>query len=388
VRAFPFLFCGVALAMLSACGKPPQAASDAAPTPAAVPQTSGQVNLAPDAPELRQMTIEEVRAIPVPSDAVAAPARIEANPNRIGRALLPIPGRVTRVMVKLGDSVLKGQPLVTIESTAAAEAESAYVQSEASVRQAEVTAAKADADLSRLSDLFSHSAVAEKEVLSAKTALALATSGVEQAKSAREQARKRLELLGLTPGRSDQAVTVSAPLSGKVLEVSVVEGEFRTETSTPLITIADLSRVWATSEVPESKIRYCKIGGQADLELIAYPNETFRGRVTRIADTVNGETRTIKVSTELDNTAGRLRPEMFGRLRYADGLVSTPWTPASAVVRIGQKDCVFVEKGTGKFIPTPVELGQPHNGGFAVSSGVRAGERVVTQGSVYLKGLL
>jgi len=353
-----------------------------------VAQTSGQVNLAPDAPELRQMTIEEVRAIPIPSDAVTAPAKIEANPNRIGRALLPIPGRVTRVMVKLGDSVVKGQPLVTIESTAAAEAESAYVQSEASVRQAEVTAAKADADLSRLSDLFSHSAVAEKEVLSAKTALALATSGVEQAKSAREQARKRLELLGLTPGRSDQTVTVSAPLSGKVLEVSVVEGEFRNETSTPLLTIADLSRVWATSEVPESKIRFCRLGGQADLELIAFPNETFRGHVTRIADTVNGETRTIKVSTELDNSAGRLRPEMFGRLRYADGLVATPWTPASAVVRIGQKDCVFVEQGTGKFIPTPVQLGQPHNGGFALVSGVRAGERVVTQGSVYLKGLL
>jgi len=194
--------------------------------------------------------------------------------------------------------------------------------------------------------------------------------------------------LGLTPGRSDQAVTVAAPLSGKVLELSVVEGEFRTETSTPLVTIADLSRVWATSEVPESKIRYCKMGGQADLELIAYPNEKFRGRVTRIADTVNGETRTIKVSTELENAGGRLRPEMFGQLRYADGLVPTPWVPAAAVVRVAQKDAVFVEQGAGKFVATPVQLGQPHNGGFAVASGVRAGDRVVTQGSVYLKGLL
>jgi multidrug efflux pump subunit AcrA (membrane-fusion protein) len=140
--------------------------------------------------------------------------------------------------------------------------------------------------------------------------------------------------------------------------------------------------------VPESKIRYCRVGGVATLDLIAYPGEEFRARVTRIADTVNGETRTIKVSTELDNAAGRLRPEMFGQLRYADGLVPMPWTPAAAVVRIGQKDCVFVEQGAGKFIPTPVELGQPYNGGFAIASGVRAGDRVVTQGSVYLKGLL
>ena len=63
-------------------------------------------------------------------------------------------------------------------------------------------------------------------------------------------------------GRSDQTVTVTAPLAGKVLELSVVDGEFRNEISTPLMTIADLSRVWATSEVPESKIRYCKMGGQ------------------------------------------------------------------------------------------------------------------------------
>jgi cobalt-zinc-cadmium efflux system membrane fusion protein len=291
-------------------------------------------------------------------------------------------------MVKLGDSVKKGQPLVMIESSAASEAESAFTQAEASVRQAEVTASKADADLARLSDLFSHNAVAQKEVLSAKTALALATSGVEQAKSAREQARRRLDLLGLTPGRSDQAVTVAAPLAGKVLEVSVVEGEFRTETSTPLITIADLSRVWATSEVPESKIRYCKLGGQADLELIAYPGESFRGRVTRIADTVNGETRTIKVSTELDNGAGRLRPEMFGSLRYADGVVPTPWIPTAAVVRVAEKDCVFVERNKGHFQATPVDVGKPYNGGFAIVQGVRPGDKIVTQGSVYLKGLL
>ena len=95
VRALPYLFSGALLAFLSACGKPQQAASDAegSAPPAAVAQTSGQVNLAPDAPELRQMTIEEVRAIPIPSDAVTAPAKIEANPNRIGRALLPIPGK-------------------------------------------------------------------------------------------------------------------------------------------------------------------------------------------------------------------------------------------------------------------------------------------------------
>ena len=181
---------------------------------------------------------------------------------------------------------------------------------------------------------------------------------------------------------------MKAPISGKVLELSVVEGEYRNEINTPLITIADLSRVWATSEVPESKIRYCRVGGMADLQLIAYPNETFRARVTRIADTVNSETRTVKVSAELDNPGGRLRPEMFGQLRYADGLVPTPWVPDSAVVRIGDKDFVFLKQAPGRFLSSAVELGKHHDGGFAITSGLRAGDPVVTQGSVYLKGAL
>jgi cobalt-zinc-cadmium efflux system membrane fusion protein len=334
------------------------------------------------------MSVEPVHPVPTPAEEVTAPARIEANPNRVGHAVLPAPGRIVRVMVKLGDAVRQGQPVVTIESSVVAESESAYIQSEAAVRQAELTLAKADADLFRMTDLFEHQAVAQKEVLAAQTVAAVAKSALEQAKTGREQARHRLELLGLKPGEFQQVVTVRAPVSGKVLELSVVEGEFRNEINLPLITIADLSRVWATSEVPESKIRYCKIGGRADLELIAYPNEPFRARVTRIADTVDSATRTIKVTAELDNNNGRLRPEMFGQLRYAGELVPTIWVPDPAVVRIGDKDFVFVEKSKGHFLATPVQLGKHHNGGFAITAGLHEGSRVVTGGAVYLKAAL
>jgi cobalt-zinc-cadmium efflux system membrane fusion protein len=378
----------LAACLLAGCGKPGQAEADAKTVPpaaAAQAPSPGVVVLATDAPELVEMTVEPVRTIPVPAEEVTAPARIEANPNRVGHAVLPVPGRIVKLMVKLGDSVTQGQPVVEIESPAAGEAETAYIQAESSVRQAELASAKADADLSRLTDLLEHQAVAQKEVLAAQTTALLTKASVEQAQSSREQARRRLELLGLKAGRLQQEVSVRAPISGKVLELSVVEGEYRNEINTPLITFADLSRVWATSEVPESKIRYCKLGGVADLDLIAFPNESFHARVTRIADTVNSETRTIKVSAELDNRGGRLRPEMFGRLKYAGEMAPTPWVPDSAVVRIGNKDFVYVEQAKGRFLTSPVELGKRHDGGFAIVSGVKPGERVVTRGSVYLK---
>ncbi|MEZ5351328.1 MAG: efflux RND transporter periplasmic adaptor subunit [Bryobacteraceae bacterium] len=374
--------------MKGAAAKGAAAAESAAASTEKPPVPDGVVVLDPQAPELQEMTIEAVHTIPVPSDEVTAPARIEANPNRVGHAVVPAPGRIARVMTKLGDAVSQGQPLVAIESPLVAEVESAYVQSETSVRQAELAVAKAEADLSRISDLFQHQAVAEKEVLAARTTAALTKSSLEQAQTAREQARRRLELLGLKPGVFQQQIVVTAPVSGKVLEVSVVDGEYRNEINTALVTITDLSRVWATSQVPESKIRLCKVGGTVNLELIAYPNEAFRGRVTRIADTVDSETRTIKVSAELDNRDGRLRPDMFGQLRYADGTSPEVWVPDAAVVRLAGQDYVFLEQAPGRFVLSKVELGKPYNGGFCLEKGLKTGQRVVTRGAVYLKASL
>jgi cobalt-zinc-cadmium efflux system membrane fusion protein len=334
------------------------------------------------------MKVEPVKTFPMPVDEVTAPARIETNPNRVGHAALPAPGRIARVLVKLGDSVAAGQPVVTIHSAVVAEAEAAFIQADAAVRQAQLALTKADADLARLSDLLEHQAVAQKEVLAAQTASALSKASVEQAQSAREHARRRLEFLGLRAGQFDQLVTVAAPISGKVLELNVVDGEFRNEINTPLITIADLSRVWATSEVPESKIRLCRIGGVATLDLIAYPGEQFRARVTRIADTVNSETRTVKATAEIDNPGGRLRPDMFGRLSYAHGSTDTSWVPDASVFRMGDRDFVFVEQARGRFHAVPVNLGKRYDGGYAILRGVNTGDRVVTQGAVYLKASL
>jgi membrane fusion protein, heavy metal efflux system len=383
--------CLVAAVALTGCGVPKEAAAEKKDTPAETPAkapTADLVVLKADAPELHQMKIEPVRTFPLPAEEVTAPARIEVNPNRVGHAILPAPGRIAQVLVKLGDSVTAGQPVVTIHSSVVAEAEAGFVQSEAGVRQAELALAKAEADLARLTDLYEHQAVAQKEMLSAQTTAALSKASVEQAQSAREQARRRLQFLGLKSGQFDQLMTVTAPISGKVLELNVVAGEFRNEINTPLITIADLSRVWATSEVPESQIRFCRVGGAATLELIAYPGEDFRARVTRIADTVNSETRTVKVTAEIENVGGRLRPEMFGRLHYASGTLSTPWVPEAAVVRMGDKDFVFVEEARGRFRSTPVDLGRHFEQGYTVVNGVSAGKRIVTEGSIYLKAAL
>ena len=387
-RHLCILFGALGLLTLAACGKRTEAAAEAEASSSPAPPPPGLVVLNPESPEARQMIVEQVHTIPLPANEVTAPARIQLNPNRVGHAVLPVPGRITRVLVKLGDSVRKGQPVVMIDSPSIGDAEAAFIQAQSGVHQAELALAKADADMNRLTILFERGAAPEKEVLAARTTLALARDSLEQAQSVREQARRRIELLGLKAGQLQQQVTVEAPLAGKVLSIDVVEGEYHNEISTSLLTIADLGHVWATSDVPESQIRFCRIGGNAELELIAFPGETFRARVTRIADTVDKETRTIQVSAELENAAGRLRPEMYGRLRYSGSLVPTPWAPEDAVVESNGKDFVFVEQSPGRFQAVQVELGPRHEKGFAILKGLKPGDRVVTQGAVYLKAAL
>jgi cobalt-zinc-cadmium efflux system membrane fusion protein len=356
----------------------------AAPAVEAAP-ADGSVTIPVDSPKLSEIKVEAAETAQVPVDEVVSPGKIEANPNLVGRVMLPVAGRITTVLVKLGDAVKKGDPLLTIESPDADAAESTYRQAQAGLTQARANLVKAQADYDRASDLFSHNAVAKKDVLSAENSLAQAKAAVEQADAAIEQGGRRLAILGLKPGSFAQHVTTTAPISGKVLEMSVAAGEYRNDTSAPVMTIADLSTVWVSSDVPESQIRLIQVGEHIDVNLTAFPGETFRGRVTRIADTVDPQTRTIKVRAEMDNSHGRLRPEMFGTIRHSDTVRTTPVLPSAAVVQDGGKSIVWVERSKGRFVPVQVQTGGRVGEKVAILAGVKAGDRAVTDGAMLLR---
>ncbi len=262
---------------------------------------------------------------------------------------------------------------------------SAYLQGQATITQAKANLNKAQADYDRSNDLFEHNAVAKKDVLTAENALAQAKSALDQAQTALEQADRKLRLLGLKPGTFGQKVTVTAPTSGKVLEMSVAAGEYRNDTNAPVMTIADLSTVWVSSDVPESAIRLIQPGERIDVELAAYPGETFHGKVTRIADVVDPQTRTIKVRAEMDNAHGKLRPEMYGTIRHTDSMKTRPVVPAGAVLQGDGKTTVWVETAPGRFQPVNVKVGERTGDMLPVLSGLTAGTRIVADGAMLLR---
>jgi len=371
----------------SACRQEESKKADLPPAAGEVTQgTPGLVTFPPDSPMLTRIRVAPVQSRDLPTEEITAPGKIEANPNRIARVGLPVTGRVAQVSVQLGDMVARGQPLLTVESPDASEAISTFLQGEASVSQAKAALAKAQVDLARLQDLLTHDAVAKKDVLDAQQAVTQAKAAFEQAQAARAHALRRLEILGLKPDTFQQAVVVHAPLSGKVLEMNVVPGEYRTDATATVMTIADLSTVWVSSDVPESAIRLIQPGEQVEIQLVAYPGETFVGRVSRIADTVDLQTRTNKVWAELENPQGRFRPGMFGNIRHIEAVQSLPVVPVGAVVQGNDHSVVFVERDPGQFQETPVTLGKRDGDVLPIMSGVHAGERVVVEGVMLLKG--
>lgn len=369
-------------ALLAACGKAPEAHVEKKPD-APAPK-SGQVIIAPDSPQLAQIKTELVAAVQVPVDTVSAPGKVEANPNRTSHIALPLTGRVTSVIPKIGDYVKQGQPLLTIESSDADAAVSASQQAQSVVTQTKSALAKAQMDLDRQKDLFEHGAIPQKEVLNGQAIVNQAQAGVEQAQAAFEQSKRRLQILGISPGSYGQRITVRAPIAGKVLEMSVVNGEFRNDLSAPVMTIADLSAVWITSDVPETSIRLVKPGEPVRIELAAYPGETFRGRVALIGDIVDPDSRTVKVRAEMPNPGARLKPDMFGNIQLSEQTELRPTVPAAAVISTEGRAYVWRETAKGTFEKVTVTTGIQVADRVAILSGLNAGDRVVIDGVMLL----
>ena len=128
---------------------------------------------------------------------------------------------------------------------------------------------------------------------------------------------RRLQLLGVDPNEAGDLVTVRSPMDGEVMEMAVAPGEYRSDTAAPVMTVADLSRVWVVASVPESGLGQVQTGQRGDHHAGGVSGSAVRrARRTRVAGALDPDTRTGKVIAELDNPQRLLRPEMFARVRY------------------------------------------------------------------------
>jgi len=335
------------------------------------------LRVSPRAAALMQIEVQPAarRAVQVP---VPLFGRLEYDETRLRTISAWVPGRLDKLYVDFtGVAVRRGQPLVELYSPRLISAQEELLQ-----------AIRADREL----------AAEGVGIVRETTRLTI------------DAARDRLRLLGLDAaqvdaleqrGRVEDHVTISAPVSGVVIERLAAVGDY-VETGTPIYRLVDLSRLWAQLEVYESDLAWLEVGQQARFTAPSQPGETFEGTVSFIDPALDERTRTARVRVEIANPDGRLKPGMFirgtvgtdmpgevgahaGHGGHEAGEADVPLViPATAPLITGRRAVVYVQLRDAErptFEPRDVLLGARAGDWYIVREGLSEGDLVVSNGA-------
>ena len=223
-------------------------------------------------------------------------------------------------------------------------------------------------------------------------ALQQAEDAYEEAKVAVEAAANTLRLYGVAPGagavqlvNGRAIIPITAPLEGIITQRNMVVGQV-TDTSTPLLKIVNLDRVYVDAQVYEKDLTEVVLGSPVSIRVSAYPGRVFRGSVSYIGKEVNPDTRTLTVRTIISNPGWLLRPGMFASVRIGAGMkIGRPAVPDEAVFQENNARIVYVQVSDRSFVKRVVEVGPAVNGWTPVYKGLRPGEKVVVRGGLFLE---
>jgi len=331
---------------------------------------SGNTIHIPDqAPQWRYVELAvATEAPPLPPPAV--PGRVSFDEKRTASLSAPLPGRVERVLVRIGDRVKEGDRLFNVRSAAWADLEREMASARANVEVKRRIAARAR-------ELVAIRAAPEKDALAAEADLH------EAELAARASAAKRASLRIAPEG--DNLFWVVAPRSGTVVDLDVVESqEVQPSGDHPLVRISELSEVLVLADVQEADAYDLHVGQAVTIRTRA-GGLTRQGAVDRISEVVDPKRRTVEVRIRAANEDRALRPNAFVDVELqTDQSQKRVRVPAEAVVTDGQSSVVFVSRGEGKLERITVTPGRQRAGEVEIRSGLEPGSRFVSKGAILL----
>jgi cobalt-zinc-cadmium efflux system membrane fusion protein len=285
-------------------------------------------------------------------------------------------GRLVSLKVALGDRVIRGQVVAVIDSP--------------DLGQAYGDDAKA-ADAFKLTQRNLERQEAQNKLgVASDKDLDQAKSDYAQAAAEYTRTQARLRALGAaanTPAGSKspaRLLVLSAPLSGSVTTLSVAPGNMINDPTQPLMTIADLSTVWVTALVPEKDVAQAAKNQDAQVTLLAYPDQVLHGKVLFVSDVIDPDSRRGKIRIAFGNSDYRLKPNMFATVVLAGGERSLVVLPSSALLMNNDRTTVFVATAPWTFERRAVDAQLEEGPQVAIRSGVAAGEQVLVKGGILL----
>lgn len=352
------------------------------PQPATPPQMKAAEKVDP---LIAQITPEMAKRFQVEPVALAdlvqmtnVPGRIEANERSVTRIGAAVAGRITEVLVDVGDRVSAGQVLARVASPELSQTQMAYLR-------AYSNAALAERAVERARQLFKADVIGAAELQRREAELSLA-------KAESRALGDQLKLMGIgqpalerlrDQGTLQPVAMVTAPQAGVVIERKVSNGQVA-QLGDALFTVADLSNVWVVGALPEQTAREVQVGQQVDIEVPALGNRQLSGKVVYVGDTVSPETRTVPFRTQVANAKRDLKPQMLANMQIRGEGRQQLVVPPDAVIREGDQDYVYVRLSDSQFRLTPVTLGPLQNDMRPVLKGLAQGHQVVMHGAFHL----
>jgi cobalt-zinc-cadmium efflux system membrane fusion protein len=287
-------------------------------------------------------------------------------------------GPVSRVLVAPGEHVQKGQSLLEVSSPD-------YSQLRASYLKAREAYHVTDKNYARAQDLYAHSAIAERDLLQAE-------SDRNQAKADLDASEQVLRILGVPrPDALEKAppspeLPLLAPFAGEVVERLCSPGQLLQAGGTQCFTISDMSSVWVLVNIYQNQLAYVHPGDTVEVQTDAYPT-VFHGRISYVAPALDPNTRTLQARIVTENPGEKLKKDMWvTALVQAGKIENTLTVPDSAVLRDTENlPFVYVLVGENQFGRRSVTIGGTQGGRIEILSGLKAGERVAGDGSLFLQ---
>ncbi len=306
------------------------------------------------------------------TDELSLSGVVSFNDNNVVKVYPRISGQVMEAKVSLGDKVTKGQVLAVIHS-----ADIAGSYNDLNSANADVSIAKRQ--MENAESLYKNGISSEKEYNEAK-------QNYEKAISARNKVQSVITINGGGKTSEGGKYSVTAPIDGYIVEKKVTAGAFiRQDMGDNLFTISDLKNVWVYANVYEADISKIKEGYGVKVLPLSYPDKIFTGKIDRISQVLDPQSKAMKVRINLDNSEMLLKPDMFTKVMVNNEEGTRALCiPAAAVVQQDGKNYVVVYKNDSDLKVAQIVLLKTVDSKSYISGGLTAGDKLISKNQILI----
>jgi cobalt-zinc-cadmium efflux system membrane fusion protein len=295
--------------------------------------------------------------------------KITAENSKTAQVYPIVGGNVVQINVELGDFVHQGEILAVVRSSEVADFQRQKLDAQSDL-------ALAEKNLQVAKDLFYSKLNSERDVNAAQ-------KEVDKANAELSRIKEVYNIYNLSRG---SIYNIVAPITGFIVLKDINQNEqLRSDKSDAIFSIAEINKVWAVANVNESDISKVQLGYEAEVKTISYPDKAFKGKVSRILNAIDPETKAMKIIVELENADFKLKPEMNAtvNLRFTEGK-KLPMIPSQSVIFDKNKNWVMVYHSRTKIETRSVEVYRQVGDRTYILIGLKPGEKVISQNGLLI----